>query len=114
MKYWYAILMDEEDNDWGVGSYDFEEAMKKALDMNAYGVAVIDEGSDPICTGIEYCEQYKICSDCGALIQEGYVTDNWDESFIYCEDCQWKHYTHEEWEQLYDFNDDAYYYTQWY
>ena len=50
MKLWYAVLEDREDNDWGYGSYDRQEAEKMALDMgsDAY-IAVINNDGDPIC-----------------------------------------------------------------
>lgn len=50
---WYAVLKDNEDNDWGTGSYDLEEAkqmVKKSKQFypDAF-IAVIEEGNDPIC-----------------------------------------------------------------
>lgn len=50
MKLWYAVLRDKEDNDWGYGSFNRREAEKMAQEMgpDAY-IAVIEEGSDPIC-----------------------------------------------------------------
>ena len=52
-KIWYAILMDNDDTDWGTGSYDYDESIAMARDMretypDAY-IAVIDEGDDPTC-----------------------------------------------------------------
>lgn len=52
--YWYAIMMDNEDDDWGTGTYDLGEAEKKVAALRADGypdayIAVIDEGGDPIC-----------------------------------------------------------------
>lgn len=46
---WYAILMDDDDNDWGTGSYNFEEAIEKATYMGAKKIAIIEMGPDPIC-----------------------------------------------------------------
>ena len=47
---WYAVMTDNNDSDWGTGSYDLEEA--KAMARN-YGkeafIAVIEEGNDPVC-----------------------------------------------------------------
>ena len=60
MKYWYAVLSDDEDNDWGTGSFDRSEA-EKMLAKHPYGqIAVIDgdydeDGnptSDPICVEV--------------------------------------------------------------
>lgn len=48
-KYWYAIKIDAEDNDWGTGSYEYDEAVEMAKRENAYSIAVIEEGNDPIC-----------------------------------------------------------------
>ena len=50
---WCAIMRDSEDNDWGYGSNDKDEAIRKALDMmednpEVY-IAVISDGDDPIC-----------------------------------------------------------------
>lgn len=59
MKYWYAVMMDREDNDWGTGSFDLDEA--KAMVLRDYPndgfIAVIDGGydedgnatTDPLC-----------------------------------------------------------------
>lgn len=49
---WYAVLMDKDDNDWGTGSHDKDEAFQMARDMDAQYVAVIDNSNDPICTEI--------------------------------------------------------------
>lgn len=58
MKYWYAVMMDREDTDWGTGSFDLDEAKAKvrAMGGDAY-IAVIDGGyddagnatTDPVC-----------------------------------------------------------------
>ena len=59
-KLWYAILRDEEDNDWGSGSFDKEEAISMAKAQNCKLIAVIDGGyddkgnetTDPLCVEI--------------------------------------------------------------
>ena len=49
MRTWYAAVMDREDNDWGHGSYDLEEAKKMARKLGEGSlVIVIDDGNDPI------------------------------------------------------------------
>lgn len=50
MAYFYAVLEDRNDNDWGYGSDNLRQAERMALDMGpeAY-IAVIEEGNDPIC-----------------------------------------------------------------
>ena len=50
-KIWYAVLRDEDDNDWGSGSEDRAEALQMAEEIgeDAY-VAVIDvTDDDPLC-----------------------------------------------------------------
>lgn len=49
MEYWYAWQVDENDNDWGSGTYDKDEAIRKAKERNYKRIAVIEEGNDPIC-----------------------------------------------------------------
>ena len=46
-KLWYAVLRDSDDNDWGYGTFDLDEAKEKArrLSDEAYIVA-IDGGYD--------------------------------------------------------------------
>lgn len=48
---WYAVMRDRDDNDWGYGSYDLEEAkqMLKDMESDEAFIAVIEEGNDPIC-----------------------------------------------------------------
>ena len=46
MKYWYAVLMDREDNDWGYGSFDLEKAKKMASAYEEGLIAVIDANYD--------------------------------------------------------------------
>lgn len=48
MPTWFAVLRDEED-DWGTGSYDLDEAIKMAKEGDYEQIAFIEEGSDPIC-----------------------------------------------------------------
>lgn len=50
-KLWYAVMRDNDDNDWGSGSYDYDEAVEmvqKYIQDGGY-IAVIEEGNDPIC-----------------------------------------------------------------
>lgn len=58
-RMWYAIEKDEEDVDWGMGSFDFEEALEMAKKKACKYIAKIDGGyddngeetTDPICVG---------------------------------------------------------------
>lgn len=51
--YWYAVLAHSDDNDWGYGSYDYDEAVKMVQPYIADGgyIAVIGnaETDDPFC-----------------------------------------------------------------
>lgn len=52
---WYAVMRDRDDDDWGTGSRDYDEAvrMAQALRDDGYSdayIAVIDDGDDPVCT----------------------------------------------------------------
>lgn len=49
--YWYAVMKDTEDNDWGYGSFNLEEAkemVKQYIKDGGY-IAVIDDRADPVC-----------------------------------------------------------------
>lgn len=58
-KIWYAFQRDEDDVDWGSGTYDADEA-REWLEENPHGrIAVIDEGPDPIAIDEWYGEEYE-------------------------------------------------------
>lgn len=61
-KLWYACLKDADDNDWGTGSYDLEEAKKWCADrMDVYPdayIAIIQECEDPVCIGEIHQEDF--------------------------------------------------------
>ena len=49
-KYWYAVMRDNDDNDWGTGSYDYDTALAMVQQYLPDGyIAVIDDGDDPVC-----------------------------------------------------------------
>lgn len=56
-KYWYAVMQDREDNDWGTGSFDLDDAKEMCRKYPEGYIAVIDGGydeggnetTDPIC-----------------------------------------------------------------
>lgn len=50
-KIWYAVMSGPEDNDWGTGSFDYDEALEmvKPFILDGGYIAVIDDGDDPIC-----------------------------------------------------------------
>ena len=54
MKIWYAVMIDNDDTDWGTGSYDMHDAIEMVrnnMDIYPNGyVAVIDVTTDnPVC-----------------------------------------------------------------
>lgn len=57
--YWYAVLRDEEDNDWGTGSYVLDEAKEMAIGYGekAY-IAVIYEDDNPVCIDEIYQDDF--------------------------------------------------------
>lgn len=50
---WYAVMRNRDDNDWGYGFHNCDEAIQKAMEMRENNpdiyIAVIEEGNDPIC-----------------------------------------------------------------
>ena len=57
-RIWYAVVLDQEDTDWGTGSFDKDEAIRMCLSYredeeykDAY-IAVIDDGPDPVCIDV--------------------------------------------------------------
>jgi len=65
ISFWYAIMADPDDADWGYGSESLEEAKQMAKDLNekAY-IAVIDTtGNDTICVAEVYQDNFDQCGD---------------------------------------------------
>lgn len=57
-------------------------------------------------------EHTRVCSECGCRFSEGYCVDSGME--YYCSDeCLHKHYTDEEWEDLYNNGESDSYWTSW-
>lgn len=50
MAKWYAVMANANDDDWGTGSYCYDEAicMAHTFGPDAY-IAVIEEGADKVC-----------------------------------------------------------------
>ena len=60
---------------------------------------------------IDFEPGYRICSECGQAFVEGYCVA--DGFAYYCDDdCLHKHYTDEEWRQMYE-EDEGYWTTWW-
>lgn len=106
MRYWYAILKDREDSDWGTGSFSLSEALMKARELGYPLIAEIDGNfdkngnptTDPICTqeyivddlnevDIIWCIRenlnYAINND-PAFIEEDYDLDKWTAFYLWC------------------------------
>jgi hypothetical protein len=47
--YWYAVMRDDEDDDWGHGSFDLASAKEMVKKFPEGYIAVIEEGPDPVC-----------------------------------------------------------------
>lgn len=57
-------------------------------------------------------ENERCCSECKKSMNKGYCIENGEE--YYCSDeCLHKHYTEEEYEELYDDGNGDSYYTEW-
>ena len=54
LGYWFAVLKDEGDNDYGTGSYNLHEAYEISRQYNpsTVQIAIIDENNDPVCIDI--------------------------------------------------------------
>jgi len=55
MAKWYAVMRDNDDADWGYGSYDFEEAKQMLDDIEGEYIAVIE---DDVC--VEEIRDYEV------------------------------------------------------
>lgn len=47
--YWYAVMADDDDDDWGTGSESLEEAREMLKQYPDGYIAVIRMGDDPVC-----------------------------------------------------------------
>ncbi len=48
-NYWYAIMSDPQDDDWGTGTYDYYTACQMLIRQGGGLIAVIQEGPNPVC-----------------------------------------------------------------
>ena len=52
-KIWYAITdLQNEDNDWGYGSYDYDTAIEMLKERGYGEISVIADNEDPECKSI--------------------------------------------------------------
>lgn len=83
------------------------EVFRKDIYALDYAIKVLE----PKIPKIEVNERY--CDECGELMWDGYCIENGME--YYCSDeCLHKHYTEEEWDEMYDEGNGDSYYTDWY
>ena len=83
MAKWYAAVWFNEDNDWGHGSHDLEEAKMMALKLGPESkVIVIEDGSDPIATGEinPWSDITDINATAATLLEAGWLPE--DELFF--------------------------------
>lgn len=76
-RWWYAVLMDEDDNDWGTGSHIREEAVAMAKRMGARMVASIEQGINPICSNVEEIASFS-SRDVASMVED-FLADHADE-----------------------------------
>lgn len=57
-------------------------------------------------------EEKRICSECGKEMTKGYVIEGGCEYYC-CDECLHKHYTDEEYLELYDDGNGDSYWTEW-
>jgi hypothetical protein len=60
-------------------------------------------------TGITYARQ---CDECRKGMNDGYVICN-GEGYYCTDECLHKHYTEEQWNEMYNDDDGESYYTEW-
>lgn len=93
---WYAAMRDNDDTDWGYGSYDFEEAKQMLDDIEGEYIAVIE---DDVCVeeirdfkedktmknteAIELAERIRNAdewnlNDCAELCEMAGLEDEWE------------------------------------
>lgn len=78
------------------------------------GVVMTDEEAFNLFLALlkEFDDSFRVCSECGQIMFDGFVINGGDE--YYCsEQCLHKHYTEEEYLEMYSDDGDTYY-TQWY
>lgn len=102
-------IMDE----WGENEKTYN-SVKEALEADdiymAMGVDGFRDSSYFNGTDIDIWAIFRVCSECGEPMIEGYIVGDGDT--YYCSDeCLHKHYTDEEWDEMYE-NYEGYY-TEW-
>lgn len=77
--YWYAVMRDDEDTDWGYGSFDYDEALEMLRPyVNGY-IVKVEEGDDPVAVDEIEIPFYKDRS--GGRILPGDVLSDTDGTY---------------------------------
>ena len=88
--------------------YDTDEVEKCKADHKQ-----AQEERDMLMHIIEDHQEFRVCDECQAIMQEGYCIEAGSE--YYCGDtCLHKHYTKDEWLEMYNDGDSESYWTHWY
>lgn len=66
---------------------------------------------------VDICEEWidkdwRICSECGSVMEEGFIVEGFEYEYYCSEECLHKHYSEEEYTKMY--KADEAYWTQWY
>jgi hypothetical protein len=85
---------------------DDTEIFEKDVEALELAITIIKEWD------VDSSDYLRECTECGHLMNEGYVIENGIE--YYCSDeCLHKHITEEEYQRLYDNGDGDSYWTEW-
>jgi len=90
-KKWYAVMTNRDDNDWGIGSYDRDEAERmvanRADEYPDGHIAVIDEGNgtpkSKVCVEEIYPDDFDRLNYCAYKIISAKDWGFLDEEFAY-------------------------------
>lgn len=106
------------ENDETLECWEFENLLEELKDLRGKATIVMVNYDNPMGYSLDYWnnddivkpKETRTCSECGKEMTEGYVIDNGMEYYCNAE-CLAKHYTDEEWADLYATGDS--YWTSW-
>ena len=88
----------------------FKQEVRESENLTECFCSILDHQDDLTDDLKEF--NFRVCSECGGVMTEGYCIDNGTE--YYCSDeCLHKHMTQEEFDALYDDGRGDSYYTSW-
>lgn len=56
----------------------------------------------------------RVCDECGEVMREGFLVNEFRTEHYCSKECLNKHYTEEEWDEMYDNGNGDSCYTEWY